>query len=56
MPKDPNPTVKIEQNPPSKVISEQLEKVITAALTKLKRIWHHENALTGIQFYGDLED
>jgi len=53
---DPNPKVKTNQNLPNKVNSEQAEKFITAALAKLKNFWKHENTLTGIQFFGDLEE
>ncbi len=39
-----------------KVIPQPLEKFITAALKKLKTAWSQENTLTGIQFYGEMDD
>jgi hypothetical protein len=47
---------KSAQNSPPEELPGRLENIISVALTKLKKIWQHENALTGIQFYGDLED
>jgi len=37
-------------------MSEELEKFITAAFKKLKTAWSQENTLTGIQFYGEMDD
>jgi len=48
--------VKINQTLLDKVIPHPLQKLITAALRKLKNAWSMENALTGIQFYGDMDD
>ena len=56
MSKDTRPTVEANQNPLNKVIPEGLEKFITAALSKLKNAWTYKSTLSGIQFYGDLED
>ena len=50
------PTVKTNQTLLEKVIPQPIEKFITAALKKLKNVWSQENTLTGIQFYGDLDD
>jgi hypothetical protein len=53
---DVSPKVKANQNLPNKSIPEHGENLITVALEKLKNFWKHENSLTGIQFYGDLEE
>jgi len=53
---DTSSKVETNQNLPNKVISERAEKFITAAIAKLKNFWKHENTLTGIQFFGDLEE
>ena len=39
-----------------KTIHQSLEKWIANALRKLKNAWSAENTLTGIQFYGDMDD
>ena len=56
MSKDARSTGKINHPPPNRLLPEQMEKFITAALSKLKNFWKHENTLSGIQFYGDFED
>ena len=56
MSEDAKTIVKKNQNLRNKVIPEQLEKIFNAALMKLKNVWKYENTLSGIQFYGDLED
>ena len=48
--------VKINQTLLDKVIPQPLEKFITAAFKKLKTAWSQENTLTGIQFYGEMDD
>ena len=53
---DARPKVKTNQPLLDKVISQPVGKFISAALTKLKNAWSQENTLTGIQFYGDMDD
>ena len=48
--------VQINQTLLNKVISQPLGKLVTNALTKLKNAWLQENTLSGIQFYGDMDD
>ena len=48
--------VQINQTLLNKVISQPLGKLVTDALTKLKNAWLQENTLSGIQFYGDMDD
>ena len=56
MSKDTNPMEKTNQTLLEKVIPQPLEKLIIAALAKLKNTWQQENAMTGIQFHGGMED
>ena len=56
MSENARPNVKPNQSLLDKVIPQQLEKIITTALSKLKNVWKYENSMSGIQFYGDLED
>jgi hypothetical protein len=56
MSEDARSEVKTNQKRLNNVISEQLGRFITVALSKLKSVWKYENTLSGIQFYGDLED
>ena len=56
MSEDARPEVKKNQTLLEKVITQPLEKFIDAALMKLKNAWTQENTLTGIQFYGDMDD
>lgn len=56
MSENARPNVNTNQTLLDKVIPQQLEKVIVAALAKLKSAWSGENTLTGIQFYGDMDD
>lgn len=53
---DELPMMKTNQTFLEKMIPQRLEKFITTALTKLKNVWAHESAQTGIQFYGDMDD
>jgi hypothetical protein len=56
MSKDVRSPVKTNRNPLNRTIADQLEIFIVTALTKLKNLWRQETSLTGIQFYGDLDD
>jgi hypothetical protein len=56
MSKDAKPMVKTNQTLLEKVIPQPLEKFITAALAKIKNAWLQENAMTGIQFCGEMDD
>jgi hypothetical protein len=56
MSEDVRPEVKTNQTLLDKIIPQPLERLITAAFTKLKNVWTGENTLTGIQFYGDMDD
>ena len=56
MPKDARPKVKTSQTLFDKVLPQRLERLITAALAKLKNAWFQEDALTGIQFYGEIDE
>jgi len=56
MSKDAKPMAKTNHTPLEKAIPQPLEKFIAAALMKLRNAWLHQNAMTGIQFYGEMED
>ena len=56
MSKDTRPAVKTNQTLLEKVIPQTLEKFITDTLSKLKDALLQENAMTGIQFYGEMDD
>ena len=56
MTEDAKPMVKTNQTLLEKVIPQPLEKLIAAALAKIKNAWLQENAMTGIQFYGEIDD
>ena len=56
MSKDARPQVKTKQTQKNNEILPHVERFITAAILKLKNLWTQETALTGIQFYGDLDD
>ena len=56
MSEDARSTVKTNQTLLNKVIPQQLEKIISAALIKLKNAWSQESAHTGIQFYSSMDD
>ena len=53
---DARPEVKAKQTLLDKNIPKPLLNLITAVLTMLKNAWSMENAQTGIQIYGDMED
>lgn len=53
---DTRSVVKTNQALLTKVIPQPLEKLIEAALAKLKHAWLRENTTTGIQFFGDNDD
>ena len=48
--------VKTNQTLLEKVIPQPLEKFITAALAKLKYAWSGKSTMSGIQFYGDMDE
>ena len=50
------PKVKTEKKLFQKFISQPLIKLITIALTGIKNLWSMQNALSGIQIYGDMDD
>ena len=56
MSEDARLIVKLNQTLLDKVIPQPLGKFITAAFKKLKTAWSQENTLTGIQFYGEMDD
>jgi hypothetical protein len=56
MSEDAKPAMKTNQTLLDKVIPQQLEKFIAAALAKLRNAWPQKNTLTGIQFYWDMDD
>ena len=54
--KDARLIVKTKQTLLEKAIPQSLEKLVTAALAKIKNAWLRENAMTGIQFSGEIDD
>ena len=56
MSEDARPIVNTNQTLLDKVIPQQLEKVIFSALAKLRNAWLGEKSMTGIRFYGDMDD
>lgn len=48
--------VKTNQTFLESVIPQPMGKIVTAVLAKLKNAWLQENTLSGIQFFGDLDD
>ena len=53
---DAKPKVKTEENLLEKFIPQSFVKLSTAVLVWVKNILSMENALSGIQIYGDIED
>jgi hypothetical protein len=56
MSENARPKVETNQSLFNRVIAQPLEKLIITAIIKLKGVWEQESALTGIQFYGDLDE
>ena len=50
------PNVKTEKKFLEKFVPQPFIKLITAVLTRMKNMWSMQNALSGIQIYGDMED
>jgi len=48
--------MKANQNLLEKDVPKHLDEFFTTALAKLKKVFLGKNTLTGIQFYGDLDD
>lgn len=53
---DAKPNVKTVKKLLVKLIPQPFFKLITVVLTRLKNMWLMQNALSGIQIYGDMED
>ena len=53
---DAKPNVNTEKNLLEKFIPQPFFKLMTVVITKLKNMWSMQNALSGIQIYGDMDD
>ena len=50
------PKVKTTQTKLNILVPQPLEKLVASAWSKLKNILSQENTLTGIQFYGEMDE
>lgn len=50
------PNVKTEKKVMEKIFPQPFIKWITAVLTRMKKMWSMQDALSGIQIYADIED
>ena len=53
---DAKPKMNTEKKLFQKFIPQPFFKLITIVLTRIKNMWSMQNALSGIQIYGDMED
>ena len=53
---DAKPEVKTENKLFQKFVPQPFFKLFAAVLTRMKNMWSMQNALSGIQIYGDMED
>ena len=53
---DAKPKLTTENKRLEKFIPQPVFKLITVVLTRMKNMWSMQNAVSGIQIYGDMED